>query len=227
MPYDDAAMRVSAYIDDASAEAKSAAWLERIRAGCAPRPHLVLDPRRAALLVVDMLVYFAHPDGRCFLPAALPAASRIGEILEVWRAARRPVVFTRHAHSGPEDLGMLGRFFSDHIRLGEPDEEIVDALRPAQAEPVLRKTTYDAFLGTELEELLRASEISQIVVTGVLTHMCVETTARAAFCRGFEVYVPVDATASSSEERHVSSLLAMADAVAIPMSAEEVIAKCR
>jgi nicotinamidase-related amidase len=219
-------MRTAAYFTEENAAAKSAEWLARVRASCAPRPQLTLDPERAALLVVDMLVYFAAPEGRCFLPASVPAARRIRAVLDAWRATEELIVFTRHAHEGAHDLGTLGRFFSDHIRLGEPDAEIIPALAPAAGEPSLRKTTYDAFLGTGLEELLRDRGVSQVVVTGVLTHMCVETTARAAFCRGFEVYVPVDATASSSEVRHVSSLEAMADAVAIPMSAEEVAAAC-
>jgi len=219
-------MRTAAYIDEKNAAAKTAEWLAMARASVAPRPHLVLDPAKAALLVVDMLVYFAAPEGRCFLPAAAPAARRIRAILAAWRAIGGLVVFTRHCHEGEGDLGMLGRFFSDHIRVGEADAEIIGPVAPAPGEPVLRKTTYDAFLGTPLDSILLDRGVSQVVVTGVLTHMCVETTARAAFCRGFEVYVPVDATASSSEERHLGSLLAMADAVAIATSAEEVIARC-
>ena len=68
--------------------------------------------------------------------------------------------------------------------------------------------------------------IEQVVVTGVLTHMCCETTARSAFCRGFEVYVGADATASSSEERHLQSLLAMADSVAVILGSEEILERC-
>jgi isochorismate hydrolase len=65
-----------------------------------------------------------------------------------------------------------------------------------------------------------------VLITGVLTHMCCETTARAAFCRGHEVYLPADATASSSEDRHLGSLLAMADACAVILDTEEVLARC-
>jgi bifunctional isochorismate lyase / aryl carrier protein len=225
LPYD-APVRTIAYCTPKNADAKAAEWLAHVRGSVAPRPHLVLDPAKAALLVVDMLVHFADPLGRCFLPASVPAAARLRRILDAWRRIGRPVVFTRHAHEGPGDLGMLGRFFSDYIKAGEPDAEIIGSLAPAKGEPVFRKTTYDAFLGTPLEGALRDRGVSQVVVTGVLTHMCVETTARAAFCRGFEVYVPVDATAATSEERHLGSLLAMADAVAVATSAEEVIAGC-
>ena len=88
---------------------------------------------------------------------------------------------------------------------------------------MLGKETYDAFIGTELESLLGERGLDQVLVTGVLTHMCCETTARSAFCRGFEVYVAADATATSSEERHLGSLLSMADAVAVITSTEEVL----
>jgi nicotinamidase-related amidase len=170
-----------------------------------------------------MLRYFADPAGRCYLPAASAVVPRIAALLRAFREAGGLVVFTRHGHRGAGDLGMLGKFFSDYIREGEPDAAIVPALKPAPGEPVVRKTTYDAFLGTPLEETLLEYEIEQVVVTGVLTHMCCETTARAAFCRGFEVYVPVDAVASSSEERHLGSLLSMADAVAVVTSTAEVL----
>jgi len=220
-------MRSVGYVSKTSIEARAAAWLKTIRGEVAPRPQFALDPRRAALLVIDMLRYFADPDGRCYLPAAGVIVPRLAALLEAWRAAGAVVVFTRHAHAGPQDLGMLGKFFSDYIRLGEPDAEIVAALAPLPGEPVLRKTTYDAFQGTELAEILAGRGAEQVVVTGVLTHMCCDTTARAAFCRGYEVYMPVDGTASTTEKRHVNALSNLADSVAIVTSVAELIARCR
>ena len=163
--------------------------------------------------------YFSDPRGRCYLPAAGAIVPRLARLLAGWRRLARPVIFTRHGHEGEHDLGMLGRFFGDHIRADEPDAEIVEELEPLAGEPVIRKTTYDAFLGTPLQHVLEEEGATQVVVTGVLTHMCCETTARSAFCRGFEVYVGADATASTTEERHVQSLLAMADSVAVILSA--------
>jgi bifunctional isochorismate lyase/aryl carrier protein len=219
------AMRVTDYAG-ASLDKKSAQWLRDIRAQTAPRPHLALDPRRAALLVIDMLVYFASPNGRCFVSASAPIVSRIGALVDAFRALERPIVFTRHCHRGEEDLGMLGRFFNDYIKRGEPESEIIDALRPNQGDIVVEKTTYDAFIGTMLEHILNETASEQVVITGVLTHMCCETTARSAFCRGFEVFLPVDATASSQERLHVGSLMSIADAVGIVMSVEEVLKRC-
>ncbi len=201
-------------------------WLSDLRRQAAPRPHLVLDPARCALLVIDMNNYFADPEGRCFLPAAASVAPRIRELLEAWRAAGGQVIFTRHGHEHPGDLGMLGRFFSDHIDARGEEAEIIGSLAPRDDEPVLGKTTYDAFLGTPLDPILRDRGVEQVLITGVLTHMCCETTARSAFCRGFEVYVPVDATASSSLELHLGSLRSMADSVAVLVGVDEVLSLC-
>jgi nicotinamidase-related amidase len=219
-------VRTSDYGSGTRLDEKTGEWLDEVRRSVAPRPHLRLRPGRCALLVIDMVRYFTDPGGRCFLPAGAAVAPRIASLLEAWRANGWTVVFTRHGHEGAEDLGMLGRFFSDYIRAGEPDSEIIDPLAPARGETVLRKTTYDAFLGTRLEEILRERGAEQVLVTGVLTHMCVETTSRSAFCRGFEVYVPADGTASSTEERHLQSLKAMADALAVVTSTTEVLEEC-
>lgn len=219
-------MRTAGYVTPESLDSRAAAWLERIRASVPPRPGLVLDPARCALLVIDMNRYFAHPRGRCFLPAAAVIVPRIAALLASWRAREGTVVFTRHGHEGPHDLGVMGKFWGDYIRADEPDAEILEQLAPAAGEAVLRKTTYDAFVGTGLEDLLRGRGVEQVLVTGVLTHMCCETTARAAFCRGFEVYAAADATASSGEERHLGSLLAMADSVAVVLATSEVLELC-
>lgn len=219
-------MRTSDYLTIETIESLTRSWMDEIRSSVAPRTHLQLRPAKAALLVVDMVRYFAHPEGRCFLPAAAVITHRIASLINVWRSIKRPVIFTRHAHQGPEDLGMLGKFFSDYIQLGKPEAEIVESLAPRAGEAVVRKTTYDAFLNTELEAILRIDDVEQLVITGVLTHMCCETTARSAFCRGYEVYLPIDALASSSKERHLGSLFALADAVGVVMTATEVIDCC-
>jgi isochorismate hydrolase len=219
--------RGGAYMTRENAKAKVAQWLALIRSSVPTRTRLSLEPRRCALLVVDMLRYFAHPLGRAWLPASAAVLPNVVALLEAWRGLGAPVFFTRHCHEGPQDLGMLGRFFADYIRSGEPESEIVEELRPRPDEPVVRKTTYDAFHATPLEALVRQAGASQVLVCGVLTHMCCETTARAAFVRGFEVYAAADAMASHSEQTHVGSLLNQADSVAVVLSTAEVLAACR
>ena len=219
-------MRSERYVIRDALAPQTAAWLRELRSAIAPRPALELDPPRCALLVIDMLRYFVDPAGRCFLPAAPAIVPPLANLIATWRTQGWSVVYTQHGHAGPEELGMLGRFFGDYIRAGEPQAEILPALKPASGDLVVPKTTYDAFLGTDLERRLTSAGIEQVLVTGVLTHMCCETTARSAFCRGFEVYVAADAMATSRGELHRASLRGLADAVAVVMTTEEVLSRC-
>ncbi len=219
--------RTAEYVLPGTLAERGRVWLDEVRGAVAPRPHLVLDPPRCALLVIDMLRYFADPSGRCYLPATAATAPQIAALVDAWRRQQGMVVFTRHCHQGEHDLGMLGRFFSDYIHAGEAEAEIIDLLAPRPGEDVIPKTTYDAFIGTALGSRLEARGVTQVLVTGVLTHMCCETTARSAFCRGYEVYVAADACAANNEARHIGSLLSMAESVAIVMSTHEVLARCR
>jgi isochorismate hydrolase len=191
----------------------------------AQRSHLVLDPCRCALIVIDMMRYFADPAGAAWLPASEAVKPSIIKLIDCWRGFGGSVVFTRHCHESDDDGGMLGRFWSSVIRCDDPDSALV--LEPLPDEKVLRKTTYDSFYGTGLEQHLRSRSISQVLITGVMTHLCCETTARSAFVRGFEVYAAVDAMATSSEELHAGSIRSMADGVGVMLDTDSVLKVCR
>ena len=215
--------RSNAYVTPENLDERTASWLCTVREQVRPRPHLRLEQTRCALLVVDMVNYFAGPDGRACLPATAAIIPTIVRLINHWTVNHSPVFFTRHCHEGKHDLGMLGRFFSDYIRCGEPEADIIPALPQPETATVVRKHTYDAFYATDLEAQIRATGADQVLITGVLTHMCVATTARSAFVRGFETFIAADGTASSTEEFHTGALLTLADSVAIIVASGEVV----
>ena len=92
---------------------------------------------------------------------------------------------------------------------------------------VIKKTQYDAFFETHLQRLLDEKGISQIVITGVMTHLCCETTARSAFVRGFAVFFPVDCTATYTEEFHLATLVNLSHGFAIPTTYSELSEKLK
>lgn len=170
------------------------------------------DIARAALLVLDMQRYFLDPDSHAFVPSA-PAIVAVIERLAVrFRDAGRPVIATRHVNT-PEDAGMMGEWWGDLIRPGTPQAQLDERIESLATE-VVEKTRYDAFHGSRLAELLDAQGIRQLVITGVMTHLCVETTARAAFVRDFAVFVPADATATYNREFHRGTLVNLAHGIA-------------
>ncbi len=210
-----------------NAAEKAVAWLTEVRGMVRPRPSLTLNPKRAALLIIDMVNYFATPSGEAYLPASEVAQRHLSELLPAWREAGGTVVFTRHGHDGVDDTGMLGQFFSDYIRWESSGSEIVDGLQPLAGDLVVRKRTYDAFHQTELESNLRSLGITQVLLGGVLTHMCCATTARSAFVRGFATHLLVDGMATSTERLHLAALHTLADSVAIVHATREVIHLCQ
>ena len=75
---------------------------------------------------------------------------------------------------------------------------------------VVEKNTYSAFRKTGLEEKLVEMGVKEVIVTGVMTNLCCETTAREAFVRGFRVFFSTDATATSDDDLHEATLKNMA-----------------
>ena len=216
--------RARQYVD--SMENSVARWLADIRSTTRPRPHLKVDVSRCALLVIDMLRYFASPEGRAYQPVASCIIPVIDDLICLWRQHQGTLIFTRHCHKGPHDTGMLGTFFSDYIHCDEEQSLLIPELTPVPGELLLTKNTYDAFWQTDLQDYLLAREIKQVLITGVMTHMCCETTARSAFVRGFEVFLVADAMATMSERVHLGSLYNMANSCAVVLSRDEVRSAC-
>jgi nicotinamidase-related amidase len=71
---------------------------------------------------------------------------------------------------------------------------------------VIEKNHYSAFFGTDLEDRLRDLEVETVIISGLMTDLCCETTARDAFMRGFKVVFLADCTATECEERHLRTL---------------------
>ncbi|NLK25515.1 MAG: cysteine hydrolase [Euryarchaeota archaeon] len=176
----------------------------------------------AALLVIDMQRYFTEPSSHASFPGANAIIKNIQCILSAFRERGRPVIFTRHALAKDEIAGAMSDWWGENITLENPLSAIDERVEPLGAERVIRKTRYSAFLGTKLEDVLKASGITRLVIVGVMTHLCCESTARDAFMRDYEVFFVVDATASKDEELHLGSLRALADGFAILSTTEDV-----
>lgn len=220
-------MRVERYLTSENRQDMIRRWSEVISANTAPRPHWRLDPAAAALLVIDVQRAFCEPAGAHFLPAFEACAAPLAALVAAWRAADRPVLFTRHGHAGPSSAGIHGRFWGSVLDRDEADAALVWPAEPAPGEPVIVKDTYDAFHGTELGGLLRRFGCRQVLVAGVLTHLCVETTVRGAFVRGFEPFVVMDACAANLARLHEDALVAMVAGFAGMLTTDQAVTACR
>ena len=155
--------------------------------------------KKSALLVIDMQCYFTS--------IAQPILGNVISIIECFRANKGKILFTRHGHRDPKtDGGMLGRWWGDLISYGSEEWELIDELHVQAGDTIIDKKRYSAFFNTELDDLLRNAGIEDLVITGVLTNCCCETTARDAFMRDYRVFFVADATAAPAEELHLASL---------------------
>ena len=174
------------------------------------RPH----PSRCALLVIDIQKYFRS--------IAAPIIGNVLSIIEACRAVHIRSIFTRHGHKNIlEDGGMLAAWWGDHIAHGSKDWELVDALKPSDTDVVVDKNRYSVFHGTGLDESLKSRKIDELIITGVMTNCCCETTARDAFVRDYRVFFVSDATATANRDLHLASLKNLAFGFAHIISTEQ------
>lgn len=183
----------------------------------------VFSPEHSALLVTDMQRYFLDESSHAYLPAGAEVKANIRAIVSEFRARSLPIIFTRHALLRSEEPGAMGRWWGDVMYEDDESSRMDPDLLPEPGDAVVRKRQYSAFLGTGLDDTLRSKGVKRLVVTGVMTHLCCESTARDAFMRGYDVFFVVDGTASWSEDLHLSSLKTLTDGFATPVTTEEVL----
>lgn len=200
---------MKSYISPKNIADKTQSWLAKV----APYNTHTMQIERdvCALMIVDMQHFFLEPDSPTYTiggPIILPNAQRL---LRAFRLANRPVIFTRHVHH-PENLdaGIMDWWWEGKCIEGSPESEIVPGLKPLPNEKVVLKHRYSAFYNTDLETVLRCLKIQDIVISGVMTNMCVESTARDAYYRDYRVWIPADGTGSINEEMHLASLMNLA-----------------
>ena len=157
------------------------------------------NPAKSALLVIDLQEYF--------LPMLSPIIGNILSLIESCRSKGIKIIYTRHGHKDSDkDGGMLLKWWGDVITYGTEKWNLIKSISPRENEPVIDKNRYSAFLGTSLDETLKYRKIEDLIITGVMTNCCCETTARDAFMRDYRVFFVSDATATVSEDLHLASL---------------------
>ncbi|MET0138167.1 MAG: isochorismatase family cysteine hydrolase [Sphingobium sp.] len=190
------------------------------------RPYaFTLDVPRAALLIIDMQRDFVEPGGfgEALGNDVSQLRSAIAPLKALLAAARASSLFVMHTREGHKpdlsdlhatkrtrgkaaktigDEGPMGRI----LIVGEPGQDIIPELYPVAGEPVIDKPGKGAFYATELADIVAERGITQMIVCGVTTEVCVHTTVREANDRGIDCLVVSDCTASYFPEFHATAL---------------------
>lgn len=209
----------------------------------------VFDPKRLALVIIDMQRDFIEPGGFgaalgndvYLLESAVPVVQKL---LRAFRELGLTVVHTKECHR-PDladcppakrnrgrpglrigDPGTMGRILIE----GEPGNDFVPSLKPAPGEVVIPKPGKGAFYATRLQAELQSRGITHLLLTGVTTEVCVQTTMREATDRGYECLLVEDATESyfpAFKQSTLDMVRAQGGIVGWTATAEQVLAGLR
>jgi len=198
-----------------------------------PWPQFDPDWTKCALIIIDYQNYSSNPDSglslvmkekypslaNYYLPRIKQTAiPNTRKLLERFRTLKMPIIFTRHGALLPDGSDMIGlRQRRDKDALedskkpamwskGDFEHEVIAELEPMQGELVIDKNSSSPFNGTGIDQLLRNLGINTLIVTGMATDMCVETTSRDASDRGYKVIIAEDAVATFVERHHYAAL---------------------
>lgn len=189
-----------------------------------------LQPQDTALVIIDMQNDFCHEDGASAkrgladIAAFQACVPKIDGLIAHARAAGVPVVFVymtlddttkseawTNKHGTEMSIVVKGSWGADYYKL-----------YPQPGDAVVEKHRYSGFIGTNLDLILRSMGCKSIVLTGVLTNVCVESTARDGFMLDYNVTLVSDACAGSSPEAHAGTLANIASVFGTVLDAEQV-----
>lgn len=185
---------------------------------------------RSALVIIDMQNDFCHAGGTFGVAGAdvARAAAIVPAIEQLRRAARQagvPVIHVRTEHSAATDTpawrtrGGSSPGGSANVRRGSWGAQWFGIV-PESEEQVVLKHRYSAFVGTDLDQRLRAAGVTTVVAVGVVADTCVESTVRDACMRDYLTVVPAEGVASYRAEDEVAALRSVARAFGVVCSAD-------
>lgn len=176
---------------------------------------------RPALLVVDMQNDFVRLGAPLEVPQARKTIPAQRDLIGFCRERRIPVIYTKFV-AGPEPTLIWQwspvlappicccwnghrRHYAD-VGMELDCAAVIEELRPAPDEPIVEKYGYGAFHNTNLDDVLKARHVESLFVTGTVTHICVEETAREALKRGYKTTLVSDAVSSYAKDLHEAAL---------------------
>jgi len=181
--------------------------------------------KETALLVIDMQNDFVEGGALIEVKGIGKNLSKFRAFIDKCRDKGILVVYTRHIFS-PENNQIEAKLFpelrNEGLRDNHRGSEVHNTLRPSNEDTIIKKKRYDAFVGTDLELILRARGIKNLIITGTMTNVCCESTARGAMMKDFNVLFSSDLTFTSDSDLHRNTLRNIASHFGKVLSSEEI-----
>ena len=146
-----------------------------------------LNPGHTAVICIDMQREYFDPSRPLYVKDSQKVSENCRVIIDNARARKSLIVHVRHVSSKDGDQTFAAN---------SPFIDFVDLLTPKETEPIVTKSRPGAFYDTPLNDILVSKKIKNVIICGLLSFMCCDTTAREAHARGYDVYFIKDATAA-------------------------------
>ena len=189
---------------------------------------------KRALVVIDVQKIYCLEDSDYFVEKTETIVKNINSLIKCFEKNEEMIIYINHEHSiDGTDSGRMFDFAGEsediEFKRGSKEAEKMDSLYIAENSYEIIKTRYDAFIGTELEDILKENDIEKLVICGFMTNFCCESTARHAHDIDYYVDFVVDAMGTpgtekfSPEETTKSTVATMESGFAVVVCTEDII----
>jgi len=216
-------MKKDKYFTIENRAAKTAEWKEILSEYYTKKKKFQFDFESTALFVIDMQEYFLSSSSHAYLPAAEAIIEPVKKLQQAFQEKSSIIYFTQYGlHPDVSDTNMMKRWWKGSLTTDDPLYAISSKFDLTDVS-IQEKDTYDAFACSNLALVLNKLGYDKIVITGVTTHLCCDSTARNAFDYGLEVYMVIDCMATYTEELHLNTLKAASHGYGIPITSDEIL----
>lgn len=182
------------------------------------------EVKDAALVIVDMLNDFCKEGGAMVLPEGLETIEPTQNLIMAFREKKLPIIYINDCHrSGKYDKEFEKR--APHCIEGTWGAQVIDELAPQKEDYQIPKRRFSGFYQTDLDLVLRELGRRSVVVTGVVTNICVRSTCHDAFFLGYQVIVPRDCVRATGPREQESTLWDIETHFGTVTESDQIIAK--
>ncbi len=164
---------------------------------------------KKALLIIDMQTDFVKEGAPIEVKGIRKNITAFKEFIDFCRDKGLLIVYTRHCYSpntNPIEAKLFSHIRKPYLQKGSRGWQICDDLKPEKSDVLIDKTRYDAFFKTSLHTLLQKNKVKEIIITGTMTEICCESTARSAMYHNYDLIFCDDLTYTSDPMRHKRTL---------------------
>lgn len=185
---------------------------------------------KTALLVIDVQNSFVEEGSANEIKGIKENLAKVKDFIDFCREKGIEVIYTRHTFDPNKNI-IEAKLFSEEeledLRKGSHGWEIHDKIKPREGDIIIDKYKYDAFFKTNLDDVLKSKGIKNVIITGTITQVCCESTARSAMFYDYNVFFLSDLNFSFDEELHNGTLKVLKRSFGEVMGSDEIMEKLK